>query len=481
MQRPLTGTAAYFADLGRATAEGWNRFFFTPADPTPLGLTRVAVGLLLFWSLLVTGFDLSSYLGPHAWADPEAVRGFFADHVPAAWSFWLWLPESALRPAWVASLAILALFTLGIFSRVTAPLAWIVAVSTARRSPVMLYGFDQVIATWALYLAVCGASGQAVSIDRLLSRWRVARRAFAARSRDLGRGLPSGVPAPSVAANLGLRLIQLHLVLIYGMAGLAKLRGDAWWNGFAVWGVVASGEFRRFDLTWLASWPLLLNAMTHAGLIFELLYPVLIWNRRLRPLLIVTAIVMHGMIDLTLGLTEFGLAMVAGNLAFFSGPWLRGLVTGTETNRPALRVLFDGACPKCRASMAFLTAADPNRMIAPIDLTAVDLATIDRSLTREACMNAMHAIDQRGRITAGFDAVRSIGFTLPLLWPLAWIGVLPGVPPIGRRLYNHIAESRRRDGPCTDEACGLHAHHAPASGTRAAAPASSHETPGTAE
>jgi predicted DCC family thiol-disulfide oxidoreductase YuxK len=481
VQRLLTGTTAYFADLARASVAGWSRFFFTPADPTPLGLIRVAVGLLLFWSLLVTGFDFSSYLGAHAWADPAAVRDFFADRVPSAWSFWLWLPEAALRPAWVASLFILARFTLGVFSRVTAPLAWVIAVSTARRSPVMLYGFDQVITTWALYLAVCGASGQAVSIDRLLARWRVARRAFSTRSKDLGRNLPSGVPASSVAANLGLRLIQLHIALIYGMAGLAKLRGDAWWNGFAVWGVVASGEFRRFDLTWLASWPTLLNLMTHSGLAFELLYPVLIWNRRLRPLLIAVAIMMHGMIDLTLGLTEFGLAMVAGNLAFFSGPWLRSLVTGTDTSRPALRVLFDGGCPKCRASMAVLTAADPNRLIAPVDLTTVDLASIDRSLNREACMRAMHAVDRRGRITAGFDAVRAIGFTLPLFWPLAWVGVLPGVPPIGRRLYNHIAESRRRDGPCTDEACGLHAHHAPASASRDAESASPRKMPGSAE
>lgn len=472
MRRLVTGTTAYFSELGRTAVAGWSRFFFTPADPTPLGLTRVAVGALLFWSLLVTGFDLPGFLGPHAWADPAAVRGYYADHAPSAWSFWLLVPDGALRSVWIVSLGILALFTLGIFSRVTAPLAWIIAVSTARRSPVMLYGFDQIITTWALYLAVCGASGQAVSVDRLVTRWKLARKAFATRSKDLGRSLTGGVPAPSIAANLGLRLIQLHIALIYGMAGLAKLRGDAWWNGFAVWGVVASGEFRRFDLTWLAAWPLLLNVMTHSGLIFELLYPVLIWNRRLRPLMIAVAVMMHGMIDLTLGLTEFGLAMVAGNLAFCFGPWLRSLVTGADPGRSAVRVLYDGACPKCRASMAFLTAADPDKRIQPVDLTAVDVATIDPSLSRDACMNAMHAVDPRGRITSGFDAVRTVASTLPVLWPVAWVGWIPGVPPIGRRIYGWIAESRRRDGPCTDEVCGLHAHTPTVSATRDAQTAS---------
>jgi hypothetical protein len=45
---------------------------------------------------------------------------------------------------------------------------------------------------------------------------------------------------------------------------------------------------------------------------------------------------LHGMIsfhvgiDLTLGLREFSLAMIAGNLAFVSGAWLRGKVPGPE-------------------------------------------------------------------------------------------------------------------------------------------------------
>ena len=38
----------------------------------------------------------------------------------------------------------------------------------------------------------------------------------------------------------------------------------------AIWGTLAAGEFRLFDLTWLAAYPWLLNVMTHAGLALEL-------------------------------------------------------------------------------------------------------------------------------------------------------------------------------------------------------------------
>ena len=44
--------------------------------------------------------------------------------------------------------------------------------------------------------------------------------------------------------------------------------------------------------------------------------------------------------------------MIAANLAFVSGPWLRSLVAGRDVDQPAGRVLYDGACPRCRASMA---------------------------------------------------------------------------------------------------------------------------------
>ena len=118
------------------------------------------------------------------------------------------------------------------------------------------------------------------------------------------RGRPLDAPPgarPTVSANLGLRLIQLHLCLIYGMAGLAKLQGPAWWNGTAIWGTLAAGEFRLFDLTWLAALPLLINALTHAGLAMEVGYPVLIWVRPLRPLVLAAVVALHVGVGLTLG------------------------------------------------------------------------------------------------------------------------------------------------------------------------------------
>ncbi len=60
----------------------------------------------------------------------------------------------------------------------------------------------------------------------------------------------------------------------------------------------------------------LLNLATHLALWTELLYPVLIWKPAFRPWVLGAVVVMHAGIALTMGLTEFSLAMLAGNLAF---------------------------------------------------------------------------------------------------------------------------------------------------------------------
>ena len=452
MRRLLAALAGRFRSVARA----WDAFFFSPSDPTAVGLIRLLTGLLLLWSLLVTGLDLRATLGSEGWVDPEVAAGRMGG---LGWSLWLFVPDRFLVPAWVLGMVVTALFALGLGGRTTAIVAWMVAVSTARRAPATLFGFDPVVSTWALYLAVTGAGGQAVSLDRFLARWRAAWRE-ARKPKVPGRlmpTLPPGRPGPTISANLALRLIQLHLCLIYASAGLAKLQAPAWWDGSAAGKLLGNPEFRPIDLTVLAPLPgfeSLVNLATHLTVAFEIGYPILIWLRPWRTPMLVLAALLHAGIALTMGLYEFSIAMLIGNLAFVSGTWLRGLVTGPS--QPRARVLFDGACPKCRASMAFLKAADPDRLVEPIDLTEVDVSAVHPSLSKEACLRSMHLVRPDGRVLAGYDAVFALARLLPMTWLPSVVGWIPGVAPIGRRLYNGIASTRSRDQPCTDQACGLH-------------------------
>ncbi len=163
---------------------------------------------------------------------------------------------------------------------------------------------------------------------------------------------------------------------------------------------MTTAEFVGLNFTALASWPIVVNLLTHTSLLLELLYPVLIWVKILRPLMLTGAVAMHVGIAVTNpGLAEFALAMLAANLAFVSGTWLRGLVAGPV--QPGLTVLYDGACPRCRASAALILSADPDHVIRPVDLTAVDVRT-NSSVPQSRCLYAIDARRYRARRCLGW-------------------------------------------------------------------------------
>lgn len=50
---------------------GWNRFWFTPRDPTTLAVMRVLTGLVTLYTFIAYSFDLQALIGPHAWMNLE--------------------------------------------------------------------------------------------------------------------------------------------------------------------------------------------------------------------------------------------------------------------------------------------------------------------------------------------------------------------------------------------------------------------------
>jgi hypothetical protein len=128
-----------------------------------------------------------------------------------------------------------------------------------------------------------------------------------------------------VRANIALRLLQVHLCVVYLFSGCGKLLGASWWEGTALWGAIANGQYRTLDLTGLARHPLVVNALTLATLWWEVGYAALVWPRLTRPAVLAMAAPVHLGIGLAMGMMEFGLAMLAANLAFVSADTFRAL------------------------------------------------------------------------------------------------------------------------------------------------------------
>jgi len=45
----------------------WNRFWFTPADPTVLAAIRILTGVITLYTLIAYSFDLQEFVGEDAW------------------------------------------------------------------------------------------------------------------------------------------------------------------------------------------------------------------------------------------------------------------------------------------------------------------------------------------------------------------------------------------------------------------------------
>jgi hypothetical protein len=290
----------------RSVGEAWTTFWFRPTDPTLLGLIRILAGSMLLYTHAVWSLDLESFFGPHGWMSAEAVRTLQQNQL--ALSYWWWVPPDKIWWAHGAALLVLALFTAGWMTRVTSILAFIITVSYVHRVPSALFGLDQINGMLALYLAI-GPSGAALSVDRWLSRRSASR-------KTADGELPAWRPAPSSGANLSLRLIQVHMCVIYFFAGITKLQGPAWWTGEAMWMAFANLEYQTYDMIWLADYPRLVDLMTHTVVTWEITFAALIWIRLLRPLVLAGAVALHVGIGVCMGMWTFGLVMLIGCTAF---------------------------------------------------------------------------------------------------------------------------------------------------------------------
>jgi hypothetical protein len=304
----------YFSDLLEAVGGGWNRFWFTPADPLPLGVLRIAVGLLAIAHLVSLGADLDRWYGRDAVLSTEAVKRLLSETGESQNYHYSYLGQFTAKDIAVvhwAAIAAAAAFTLGLLTPISGALTAAAILAYVHRVPLVTGHLEPVLVFLVIYLVV-GNSGARLSLDRLLFR----------RKPQPG-GPPVGTSIlPGLAANIGLRLIQVHLAMFFVMMALTKLYGDAWWDGVAIWHLLAQTESRPVNLSSLRGWGrsgiLLVNFWTLSILYYELAFPILIWNRFARPLLLLLGLVIWPSLILATGHLLFGLAMLLATAAFLS-------------------------------------------------------------------------------------------------------------------------------------------------------------------
>jgi hypothetical protein len=139
-----------------------------------------------------------------------------------------------------------------------------------------------------------------------------------------------------LAANLALRLLQVHLAIAIFASGLHKLQFGDWWAGIALWyplhppmevtpSSIGSSAAIRSSLT-------ILSLAAYLILAWQLAFPAFAWRSRWRPVLLGGALIGWLGCALLYQAPIFGPALCIGCLSYISadewqrwGAWLRAL------------------------------------------------------------------------------------------------------------------------------------------------------------
>lgn len=300
-------------------ADAWNRFWFREANTSTLGAVRVLFGaVVLAWAISLAP-DLFSFFSKHGMVPvaPPCPHCFnLLDRFPG---------NHALVVLYGGLLVAAGSLIVGCWSRLSALVVFVAVLSLERRNPFVFNSGDLLIRNFALFLALT-PSGASLSVHR----WRRARERFWEFPRR-----------PMWA----LRLMQVQMTLVYGIAVLTKLRGTAWVDGTAVGYVLRLADATRFlEPTAVARSLSLVRLLTYATLCIEATLAVLVWNRRLRSRALVAGLILHACIELTLLVGFFSFALLVGYVAFVPPETMAPLLLSARDRlRRALPVPTRGA------------------------------------------------------------------------------------------------------------------------------------------
>jgi hypothetical protein len=310
----------------------WSNFWFAPIDPVGLHALRVLAGLLFLLWLLPFAGQQEALFGLNGWFDARAYHeASHLQRLPPHLFSWSVLYLCGTSPvllgiAYWLSIATLVLFTLGLWTRVTGVLTYVGVVSFTA-NPAISYDVDPLLVMLAFYLMV-----GYLLLGQRRPGLSVAARLLGPTETRLFRGAaPRGTPPlpPSAAANLAVRLLQVHFAVVMIASALNKLQVREWWSGLAGWFYLNQPfhttlqDVRNAAL--YAEWYLIvLSLASYLALAWQLAFPAFAWRRRWRVVLLGGAGLAWLADAFLLRLPLLGPVMVVGCLSYLTpAEWRR--------------------------------------------------------------------------------------------------------------------------------------------------------------
>lgn len=279
----------------------FRHFFEAPISPLPLSIFRI---LIAGFTLLQAGLwypDWALFFGREGWVQWEISKAFnkawnihLADLYPLFESWGMTDIQFIYLFFWVYFISALGLL-LGWYTRVWAVLCWLCHYVLMSSLPTFVYGVDIFLHISLFYLLFM-PSGKVMSLDVYFGKTS---------------------PLPTWGTTLAIRVLQIHLCLVYFSAGYEKMLYHNWWEGDVLWRAVVQPDFNQYNFEWLAQYPWIAVGASVFTMVIETFYFVGMWIAKLRVIWLASIIALHLGIGLFIGLNLFALIMILLSVSAF--------------------------------------------------------------------------------------------------------------------------------------------------------------------
>jgi hypothetical protein len=303
--------------LNGALQSRWDKFWFAPKAATTLAVCRILFFGLLFWEYFDQRFAPWAEVSKAFW---QPIWTFEKLRIPV-------LPGNVLLAGEIAWKIALALACVGLLTRFSIATAFVLGIYLlGLRHNFGKASHDDAAPIWIMLILAMSRCGDALSLDALLFRRK--------RTTDTGEKLP----LESGEYRWPLRAVWLVLAMVFFNSAVAKLRrsGLDWAlsENLAVL-MVRLNYFNKPTTDWglhLANIPAFGHGMGLAAIIVELFFPLVLFSRIARWVLVPAAFMMQVGNKVLLGV-DFTVFMFA-YVFFIDWGWIFAKLQREKPERP---------------------------------------------------------------------------------------------------------------------------------------------------
>ncbi len=270
----------------------WSSFWFGQPNYRALKIFRIVFGTLALLHFLAEIPNYSLRFTHMGLYDTEFINHFgnFKNH------FLMAVPEWSIFWVYTALLTALIFLISGVGGRFSAIAAFLLHLCLKQNSGFYAVGFEILIPHCLLYLALSGT-------ERSSSQFQ----------KDL--------------ASVGVRLFQIQICIIYLYSFKHKMEFESWRSGEALWLVVQNKHSVPLAVSSLIGTPPVLKIISYLVLWSQLVFPFMIWIKKLRPIVLGLGVLFHLGTIFFLFLPFVGLGMISTYVFFLHEKTLQRFYT----------------------------------------------------------------------------------------------------------------------------------------------------------